>query len=273
MTLAQPPAIEITYIGGPTTVFSIAGVTFITDPTFDAAGKVYTIGSVTLQKTAGPALQPKQLGKIDVALVSHDQHPDNLDTAGRALLSKIPLVLTTTIGAERLGGGAIGLVPWQTRIIKSPSGATLRVTATPARHGPVGIEKHTGDVVGFIISAAENNTDVVYVTGDTVWYEGTMEVARRFQPRVVLLFGGAASTRGPFHLTMDTNDAVEAATAFKSATVVPVHHEGWAHFTQSQQDLAKTFATLGLTDRLTLVEAGKTLSFTLEGNHSVSQAE
>jgi hypothetical protein len=33
------------------------------------------------------------------------------------------------------------------------------------------------------------------LTGDTVWYDGVAEVARRFRPGVVLLFAGAARIR------------------------------------------------------------------------------
>ncbi len=40
----------------------------------------------------------------------------------------------------------------------------------------------------------------------------------RFRPVVAVLFAGAARTRGPFHLTMDCNDALEAARAFPAAT-------------------------------------------------------
>ena len=256
----DPPAIEILYIGGPTARLTIDGVSFITDPTFDAAGGVYASGSVSLEKTQGPAVSSESLGAIDVALVSHDQHPDNLDHSGRALLNQIPMVLTTVAGSQRLGHGTLGLAPWETRDIASHTGH-LRITATPARHGPAGVEKLAGDVIGFMISKAETGEDLVYVTGDTVWYQGTVEVARRFHPRVVLLFGGAARTRGPFHLTMDTNDAVEAAATFNDAVIVPVHHEGWAHFTQSQDDLAKTFKALGFENRLQLVRGGETLRF------------
>ncbi|HVS76986.1 MAG TPA: MBL fold metallo-hydrolase [Steroidobacteraceae bacterium] len=251
----------ITYVGGPTAVLSIDGVSFITDPTFDPPGGDYASGAVSLHKTRGPALAPGQLGPIDVALVSHDQHPDNLDTSGRSLLREVRHVLTTASGAARLGHGAIGLRPWQTWSIETPRGSRLEVTATPARHGPAGIEPISGEVTGFVIRAGDGGPDFAYVTGDTVWFDGTREVARRYRPRVVVLFGGAAQVRGPFHLTMSTNDAVETATAFEDAVIVPVHHDGWAHFTQSQDDLAKTFQALGIAGRLRRVTGGELMRF------------
>ena len=259
----SPPRHEfaITYIGGPTAVLSIDGLGFITDPTFDPAGGEYASGTLFLHKIRGPAILPGQLGRIDVALLSHDQHPDNLDTSGRALLREVRHVLTTPAGAARLGNGAVGLQPWESWSIKTPRGSTLVVTATPARHGPAGIEPISGDVTGFVIHAAESGADLAYVTGDTVWYDGTREVARRFRPRVVVLFGGAAQVRGPFYMTMGTNDAVEAAMAFQDAVIIPVHHDGWAHFTQSQEDLAKTFQMLGLADRLRRVAGGELMRF------------
>jgi L-ascorbate metabolism protein UlaG (beta-lactamase superfamily) len=251
----------ITYVGGPTAVLSIDGMRFITDPTFDPAGGDYASGLVSLHKTRGPALLPAQLGPIDVALVSHDQHPDNLDHSGRALLTQVRHVLTTRAGAARLGNGSIGLQPWESWSVETPCGSSLSVTAVPARHGPAGIEPISGEVIGFVIRAVESGTDLAYVTGDTVWFEGTREVARRFRPKVVVLFGGAAQVRGPFHMTMSTNDAVEAAVAFPGAAIVPVHHDGWAHFTQSQDDLAKAFQAVGLADRLRRVSGGEVIRF------------
>ena len=72
----------------------------------------------------------------------------------------------------------------------------------------------------------------------------------------MLLFAGSARTRGPFNLTMDTNDAIETAHAFPDATIVPVHYEGWAHFTQSGEDLVQSFKALGIGAKLQLLERG-----------------
>jgi L-ascorbate metabolism protein UlaG (beta-lactamase superfamily) len=193
--------------------------------------------------------------------LSHDQHADNLDHAGRAFLPRVARVLTTLAGAQRLvghGGGHVeGLMPWQTVELKTADGSRLRVTATPARHGPAGIEPYSGDVIGFVLTLPDAGVRPIYVTGDTVWWDGVAEVARRFAAGVVLLFAGAAQTRGPFNLTMNVNDAIETAHAFADAVIVPVHCDSWAHFTQDRGDLERSFAALGLGSRLRLLEPGK----------------
>ncbi len=208
--MTQPTT--LTLIGGPTVLIEIAGARLLTDPTFDPPG-TYTLPHVTLEKRTPPALDAASLGRIDAVLLSHDQHADNLDHAGRDLLRQVPATFTTRAGAERLGGTARGLAPWQTAEFAGTDGARLHITATPARHGPVGIEPLSGDVTGFLIGVAAPG-DAIYVTGDTVWYDGVAEVARRYRPRLVILFAGAARTRGAFHLTMDSNDAIETAHAF-----------------------------------------------------------
>ncbi len=243
---------HITLIGGPTALVEVGGFRLLTDPTFDGPGD-YALPHVTLTKTSNPALPLDRVGAVDAVLLSHDQHADNLDNSGREFLKRVPRVLTTVIGAGRLGGHAEGLHPWQSVTLSKPNGASVAVTATPARHGPAGIEPLAGDVVGFVVDDGVNR---IYVTGDTVWFDGVAEVARRFEIGVVVLFAGAAQTRGPFHLTMDTNDAIETAQAFPRAVIVPVHYEGWLHFKQSGEDLRKAFGALGFGPRLKLLEPG-----------------
>src|SRR4051794_24535882 len=96
--------LRLTYVGGPTALLEIAGLRFLTDPTFDPAGGEYPSGPATLRKLAGPALATAALGQVDYVLLSHDHHFDNLDRAGRNLLPSAKAVLTTEEGAGRLGG-------------------------------------------------------------------------------------------------------------------------------------------------------------------------
>jgi L-ascorbate metabolism protein UlaG (beta-lactamase superfamily) len=249
------PAAKITLIGGPTALIEFAGFRFLTDPTFDGPGE-YKLPQVTLEKTSHPALSPQQVGGVDAVLLSHDQHADNFDIAGKAYAMQSPRLFTTVAGANRLGGGAEGLAPGDRRELSKPDGSTLTVIATAARHGPAGIEPLAGDVIGFVLSPPVGRP--IYITGDTVWYEGVSDVARRFDAGLVLAFAGAAKTRGPFHLTMSVNDAIDTAHAFPDATIVPIHTEGWAHFSQDADDLKQSFKALGIAGRLQVLEPGVT---------------
>jgi L-ascorbate metabolism protein UlaG (beta-lactamase superfamily) len=248
-------SVAITLIGGPTALIEVDGFRLLTDPTFDGPG-AYQLPHVKLEKLTGPAFGADKVGEIDAVLLSHDQHSDNLDNSGRDFLKKAKRVLTTEAGAKRLGGHAEGFAPWASTELRGKNGSALTITATPARHGPAGIEPLSGDVVGFVVASSNPATRPIYISGDTTWFDGVADVAKRFQAGIVLPFAGAAETRGPFHLTMDTNDTIETARAFADALIVPVHTDGWAHFRQNANDLRVTFDALGFGKRLRLLEPG-----------------
>jgi L-ascorbate metabolism protein UlaG (beta-lactamase superfamily) len=251
-------SITVTYIGGPTALIEMNGVRLLTDPTFDSAGTSYPTAAYTLEKSLSPGIGADQLGRIDAVLLSHDHHFDNLDHAGRALLSRAERVFTTIAGAERLGPPAVGLAPWQEATIPTPDGTRLRLTATPARHGPEGGDR--GPVIGFVVTPGAERTGGVYVTGDTVWFEGVNEVSRRFSSvTAALLFLGAAfvAVAGPAPLTLTAEDGVKVARAFPDAALVPVHFEGWAHFTQGRAEVERAFEAAGLADRLRWLAPGE----------------
>ena len=230
---------RLTYIGGPTALIEWEGLRLLTDPTFDPAGTSYELPGYTLTKTQGPAVEAGDVGHVDAVLLSHDHHRDNLDGAGRELLSSADRVLTTVDGAERLGAGAVGMVPWQ----QVELGA-VTVTATPARHGPEGGDR--GPCVGFFVDGG------LYVSGDTVLYEGVQEVAARFDVGVAVLNVGAArvAAAGDQPLTFTAEEAVEVARLMPSATIVPLHFEGWAHFSEGRAEVERAFAAAGLRERL-----------------------
>ena len=249
--------LQMTYVGGPTALLEFGGVRLLTDPTFDAAGGEYRAASYVLRKTQGPAIRSDALGRLDAVLLSHDHHFDNLDTSGRQLLPRVGRVLTTEAGAGRLGPPAHGMAPWQSVEIPSPDKRVLRVTATPARHGPAHADR--GPVIGFVLTFDDRPDDGVYLSGDTVWYEDLREISRKFSIRVAILFMGAARVAavGPWHLTFTAGEGVEAAQAFKDALIVPVHFEGWDHFSESRADIQAAFTEAKLGDRLRWLEPGR----------------
>lgn len=240
----------ITYIGGPTALLEIGGFRLLTDPGFDAAGTRFESGAYVLTKTKGPALAPEALLPIDAVLLSHDHHFDNLDGSGRSFLPRAGRVITTRDGAARLPAGNVtGLLPWESTTLGNGDGA-LKITATPARHGPE--QGDRGPVVGFMIESSAEPGDATYISGDTVYYEGVEDVARRFHITRAALFMGAAKVEavGPDHLTFTAKEAVEMARLMPDADIVPLHFEGWKHFTEGRDVITKAFASAGLEHRL-----------------------
>ncbi|RMI28550.1 MBL fold metallo-hydrolase [Nocardia stercoris] len=251
------PGIEIRALGGPTALLDVAGLRLLTDPTFDGPGE-YPLGAGrVLVKTAPSALSPQQLGPVDAVLLSHDQHPDNLDTAGRHYLAQVPLVLTTAAAESRLAGSCRAVGIWEYVDLARPAGGTLRITRVPARHGPDGTEHLVGEVAGFVLTGADLPT--VYISGDNASLDVVRSVAERF-PRidVAMLFAGAARTEliEHGHLTLTSAEAATAARILGAGQVVPLHFDSWQHFTEGGAALLAAFTDAGLRDRLTLLRPG-----------------
>jgi L-ascorbate metabolism protein UlaG (beta-lactamase superfamily) len=144
--------VKITLVGGPIALLEMSGLRLLTDSTFDPAGGEHTTGAVALRRLSGPALGVDAIGHVDAVLLSHDQHFDNLDRAGRGVLAQAGRVFTTPSGSERLGDVATGLKTSQSAELSAPGGHPLRITATPARHGPARIEPFSEEVTGFVLA-------------------------------------------------------------------------------------------------------------------------
>jgi L-ascorbate metabolism protein UlaG (beta-lactamase superfamily) len=255
----MPDSLRLTYIGGPTILIEWRGLRLLSDPTFDPPGTSYPTAAYTLRKTLGPAIAADDIGPLDAVLLSHDHHFDNLDHAGRALLPLARQVLTTKVGAERLGGNALGLDTDDLATLENVRGEKLRIYATPARHGPAGGDR--GPVIGFLLRWVDDSGHGLYLTGDSVWYED-LEAIRALGPvRAVIAFAGAAKVKvaGDQPLTLTALGVVELARLFAPAPIIPVHYEGWEHFTEGRADLERAFAAAGLSARLQWLLPGRTV--------------
>ena len=253
--MTSAPLANVRVFGGPTALFEYGGLRFLTDPTFDAPGDYPSDDGTVLTKTAPSRGTPADLGRVDVVLLSHDEHADNLDNAGRALLAGIPLTLTTPGAEQRLGGKAKGLADWESVQLNRPDGGTVTVTGVPAIHGPGShedVEPFTGQVVGFVLTG--DGLPTVYVSGDNASLDAVEQIAERFGPiDTAVLFAGAPRFADLFDgrpLVLDSAQAAEATKILGARRVVPVHYEDWAHFTEGRDDLAAAFAAAGLSDRL-----------------------
>ncbi len=251
--------VTITHIGGPTALIEIDGWRLLTDPTFDPPGKRYFFGWGTAsRKLSGPAVAPSDIGEIDAVLLSHDHHGDNLDPTGRSMLPALGQTITTVAGSRRLGGGARGLEPWATMTLQAPGRLPIQITATPCRHGPPGSRPIVGDVIGFALGWEGQESGALWISGDSVLYDGLREVARRLRVGTALVHMGGVRfpVSGPLRYTMTAQEAVELCELLDPGTIVPIHYEGWKHFRQPRQEARRVLDSSPLAPRVLWLDPG-----------------
>jgi L-ascorbate metabolism protein UlaG (beta-lactamase superfamily) len=251
-------------VGGATAVLDLRGTRFVTDPTFSPEGAYGP-----LIRTVPPALTPDQLGPADVVLLSHDQHADNFDPGGREYAERAARILTTPSAAGRLGGHAVGLPTWAGTTVPLAGGGHVTIEAAPAVHGPLdGATDAQGnvncEVTGWVLSG--DRLPTIYVSGDNASLSSVGAVAAR-HPRIdiAVLFCGAA--RVPYRdrgrpLTLTSERAADAAVLLGQPWVVPVHYQGWAHFSEGLESLIRAFGDAGVRSRLLVTDPG---TWSLEG--------
>jgi L-ascorbate metabolism protein UlaG (beta-lactamase superfamily) len=253
-------SLVMTHIGTATAILDIAGVKLLTDPFFSPAGSEWDRGVVVLKNTDTPPLGLENLPPIDAVLLSHEDHPDNLDELGRTLLNG-RLVLTTIDGAQKLAPrpGVRGLKPWETVTLVA-GGKTFQVTGTPCQHLP------GGECTGFIIEAEEFGTsadgrpNVIYFSGDTVWMDEFSTIRSRWHVAAAILNLGKAEVplpEGPLQITMDGKQGAKLFRELEADVLVPMHFESWGHFSELRDELKSAFEAEGINDKVCWLTPGE----------------
>ena len=133
---------------------------------------------------------------------------------------------------------------WDTTQLEASGKPTITVTATPCRHGPPGSHPIVGDVIGFSLTWDGQQHGAVWISGDTVLYDGVRSVAERVDVGTAIVHLGSVHfpITGPIKYTMTAKDAVELCQLLRPNTTVPVHYEGWSHFKQGRQPIERELA-------------------------------
>ncbi|GAB1743528.1 hypothetical protein NU219Hw_g458t1 [Hortaea werneckii] len=251
--------VKITHIGTATSIVSVDDVNFLTDPFFSPQGSQWNWEKLVLQNTESPAMRLEHLPRIDAVLLSHEDHPDNLDELGRQLLDG-RRVFTTLDGAKNLAPrpAVHGLHPWET-IETRINGQRFEITATPAVHYP-GQES-----MGFLLSTesfgvTDGKPNAIYFSGDTVYFEELARIRERYHVKVALLNIGQAWVPDPngklIQITMGGKQAAQLFKVLGGDILVPQHFESWKHFTQGGDALRQELEQAGLRERVCWLEPG-----------------
>ncbi|MFC7967013.1 MBL fold metallo-hydrolase [Streptomyces cinereoruber] len=226
--------LEIEFIGNATLLLRYGGATLLTDPNFLHKGQYAYLGNgLVSRRLRDPAREVDALPALDAVVLSH-LHGDHFDRVARRGLDPGLPFLTTPHAARRLNTlhgfrRARGLETWEDRVLRAGD-TRVRITALPARHAghPV-LRRLLPPVMGTLLQFGEVDGPGginLYLTGDTLLFEGLNEIPRRFPgiDLAVLHLGGTALPGGMI-VTMDAEQGVELARRVDAARLLPVHYE------------------------------------------------
>ena len=93
----------------------------------------------------------------------------------------------------------------------------------------------------------------MYFSGDNALVSVVKGIAKAHPDvKIAVLCMGAASvpTGGPVILTLNADRAARVAALWPDSTIVPVHIDGWRHFSQQRTAALAGLAAHGLADRV-----------------------
>ena len=257
---------SIFFIGNATVLLLVAGFTILTDPTFiHKHEQTWLGGGLHTTRLTNPAMELADLPPLDLVLLSHF-HGDHFDQVAERDLDRTLPILTTSQSAndlaERGFTNCIPLDVWESLDVKKGS-ARLRITATPARHGPPMIDLVLPDVMGSVldVTTAEGGSSRIYITGDTLVIDELQEIPRRFPDiDIALLHLGGTRVLGIL-VSMDAKQGVEAMRIVDPALAIPIHYNDYDVFTSSLSDFQDEVRVAGLEDRVHYLSHGETYTF------------
>ena len=147
---------------------------------------------------------------------------------------------------------------WESITVEGAEGGAVTVTGVPAQHGPDGTQEITGPVTGFLITTGDGTK--IYVSGDTVPFAGTEEIASRYAPvDLAILHLGRVQIDPTSDTTfsLSADEAIRYAQVLGAHKVIPIHFEGWKHFTQGREQAERAFAASELAGRTYWLRRGE----------------
>lgn len=261
--------IDLQFIGTATTLLSLGPFRILTDPNFLHQGERAHLGyGLTSKRLTQPALRPDELPPLDAVLLSH-LHGDHWDRRARAGIDRSTRVLTTRHAARHLSTwqgfrAAKGLRTWEhTNFDKE--GASLRVTAVPARHAnnPF-LNALLPPVMGSVLEVVATPGSAprrIYITGDTMPFDELGAIGSRFAPiDLAVVHVGGTTLPGGFIVTMTGRDAVDLLQLLRPAHAVPVHYDDYKVFKSGLDDLRREADRANLDVDMRYVERGQSVT-------------
>jgi L-ascorbate metabolism protein UlaG (beta-lactamase superfamily) len=261
---------SVTFVGTATVLIRYAGMTIMTDPNFLHKGDHVHLGyGLTSERLTNPAIDLDKLPPIDLIVLSH-MHGDHFDQLVQQKLNRDIPIVTTPQAAQQLE--PIGfktcypLQTWDSLLIKKGN-ASLRISATPGRHGPPIIAALLPQVMGSILefTTADGKSNYrIYISGDTLVYNDIYEIPRRYPDvDLALLHLGGTRILGVVMVTMDGKQGVKMLQIIAPKHAIPIHYNDYDVFKSPLSDFEKEVKAAELQNKITYLKHGESYAFRL----------
>jgi len=176
-------------------------------------------------------VDPKELiTKIDAVLLTH-LHNDHWDPVARELLPKdIPLFCQAGDEDKIREAGFTHVTPIATAI----TWQNITISRTNGQHGTDEIGTLMGKVSGYVIND-------LYIAGDTIWCEDVKTAIDQYQPKHIVLNGGAAQFVKGDPIVMSIEDIRKVRAYAPGAQLIIVHLEAVNHSKQNRAQIKAAF--------------------------------
>jgi L-ascorbate metabolism protein UlaG (beta-lactamase superfamily) len=260
--------VSLTFIGNATVLLRWGPFTVLTDPNFLHAGqRAYLGNGLTSKRLLDPAMRVDELPPLDAVVLSH-LHGDHWDrVASRGLDKSLP-VITTPHASRRLQGRsgfrrAVGIRTWESHT-QAKEQSLLRVTSLPGMHAPGLLGRMLPPVMGSLLEFGDSTGEVdarVYLTGDTLMYDGVREIARRHPDiHLAVVHLGGTTLPGGRMVTMDGRQGADLLEVVRPDRAVPVHTEDYSVFRSPLSDFTDEAERRGLSELVRVVGRGETVT-------------
>jgi L-ascorbate metabolism protein UlaG (beta-lactamase superfamily) len=261
--VTAPGETAITFIGHSSFLIQTAGRALLIDP-------VFATRLILLRRQRRPGIRIADLPPIDAVLLTH-AHMDHLNRPSlkavnremrrRGLPAPVVVVpkgvedLVHDLGFSRIDS----LEWWEAAQLEALSADPISITAVPARHWGARMfrDTHRG-YGGYVLQSASG--PAIYHSGDTAYFDGFGEIARRLHPEIALLPIGAYFPDSYRAVHTSPEEALRAFVELTARVMIPMHYNSFRLGREPMNEplprLLGAATRAGLEDRIVALEEG-----------------
>lgn len=249
---------NITQIRNATIVVEYANKKFLIDPMLAEKGTYSAFPDSIGQDTFNPLVSlPTTLDNIleglDAVIVTH-LHLDHFDDVAKNVLPKdIKMFVQNEADAKEVKASGFKNV----EVLKQDTVFEgIQLVKTKSEHGKdEELLKVIGEVCGVVFKHPSEK--ILYVAGDTVWYDAIKEEIHTHQPEIIVVNGGDNQTLEFGSLIMGKEDIYEVHKAAPSAKIIAVHMEAVNHWVLSREELKNFSQDKGFSSNILVPDDGE----------------